>query len=150
MDASNQEQCESQKQYAHGIDGKDSISTREWYTIIRYMSARRPLSPQVFQILLSLAERPRHGYAIILEIQERTASKTRLTASTLYAALKRLLDAGLVAEVAAKAGDSDPRRRYYRLTPSGVAAGRAEAARLDALTTEARARRWLPARHFES
>jgi DNA-binding PadR family transcriptional regulator len=125
-------------------------STLIWYTITRYMTARRPLSPQVFQILLSLAERPRHGYAIILEIQQRTAGETKLTASTLYAALKRLLDAGLVAEVAAKADDPDPRRRYYRITAAGVAAGRAEAARLDALTTEARAKRWLPVRRAES
>jgi DNA-binding PadR family transcriptional regulator len=113
-------------------------------------SARRPISEQVFQILLSLADRPRHGYAIILEIQQRTAGETRLTASTLYAALKRLLDAGLVAEVEARADDPDPRRRYYRITAAGVAAGRAEAARLDALTSEARAKRWLPARRGQS
>jgi PadR family transcriptional regulator PadR len=112
--------------------------------------ARRPLSSQVFQILLSVAERPRHGYAIILDIQQRTAGQTRLTASTLYAALKRLLDAGLVAEVESRPNDADPRRRYYRITGAGVAAGRAEAARLDALTAEARAKHWLPVRRTTS
>jgi PadR family transcriptional regulator PadR len=110
----------------------------------------RPLSHQVFEILLSLADQPRHGYAIILDIQERTQGETRLTASTLYAALKRLLETGLVTEVVAKVETSDPRRRYYRITAAGVAAGRAEAARLDALTREARAKRWLPVRRVES
>ncbi len=110
----------------------------------------RSVSHQVFEILLSLADGPRHGYAIILDIQERTRGETRLTASTLYAALKRLLETGLVTEVAAGGETSDPRRRYYKITAAGVAAGRAEAARLDALTRAARAKRWLPVRRVES
>lgn len=56
----------------------------------------RPLSPQVFQILLSLAGQDLHGYAIIQDIADRTDGRLRLTASTLYAALKRLLDEGLI------------------------------------------------------
>ena len=115
------------------------------------MNTPRPLSHQVFEILLSLADEPRHGYAIILDIHERTAGQTRLTASTLYAALKRLLETGLVTEVVTRADTSDdPRRRYYKITAAGVAAGRAEAARLDGLTREARAKRWLPVRRVES
>lgn len=108
-----------------------------------------PLSPQVFQILLSLASGERHGYAIIQDIEARTAGETRLTASTLYAALKRLLDAGLIEEIDDKhvAGASaGPARRHYRLTKAGVRAGRAEAARHEQLASMARERRWLPAR----
>ena len=104
----------------------------------------RPLGPQVFQILLSLADRDLHGYAVIADIRERTGGEMRLTASTLYAALKRLLDDGLIEERAAKADDSDSRRRYYRLTRAGHAAGRAEAVRLEALAAMARERKWLP------
>jgi DNA-binding PadR family transcriptional regulator len=68
----------------------------------------------------------------------------RLTASTLYAALKRLLDERLIREIDTRPDDDDARRRYYRITASGRAAGRAEAARLDALAQMARGKRWLP------
>ena len=101
------------------------------------------MSPQVFHILLSLADQDLHGYAIIADIAGRTDGRVVLTASTLYAALKRLLDEGLVEELE-RPVDDDPRRRYYRLTRQGRAAGREEAARLDALAQMARDKRWLP------
>ncbi len=104
-----------------------------------------PLSPQVFHILLSLVDEEMHGYAIIKGVAERTDGEIRLTASTLYAAIKRLLDGGWIEEVtrrARTAGD-DPRRRYYRLTTLGRAAARAEARRLERLAAMARAKRLL-------
>jgi len=104
------------------------------------------LGPQVFQILLSLADRDLHGYAIIQDVRDRTGGRMRLTASTLYAALKRLLDQGLIEELDPPPGETDSRRRYYRLTKAGRAVGRAEAARLDELAAMARAKRWLPGR----
>lgn len=104
----------------------------------------RAIGPQVFQILLSLADADLHGYAIIGDIRRRTHGEVRLTASTLYAALKRLLDDGWIEERPAPADESDSRRRYYRLTPEGRRAGRAEAVRLEGLTAMARERRWLP------
>ena len=104
--------------------------------------APKPLSTPVFQILLSLADEELHGYAIIREIAERTAGEVRLTASTLYDAIKRLLDARWIAEVSDRpvGVKDDPRRRYYRITPSGLNAARAEAARLERLAAMARAR----------
>lgn len=102
------------------------------------------MSPQVFHILLALSSRDLHGYAIIAEIESRTGGEVVLTASTLYAALRRLLDTGLITELDERPDKDDPRRRYYRLTDKGAAAGRAEAARLDALAGLARAARWLP------
>ena len=102
------------------------------------------MTPQVFHILLALADRDLHGYAIIKEIADRTDGQMRLTASTLYAALKRLLDESLIEELDPPPGETDPRRRYYRLTRAGRAAGRAEAARLDSLASMARAKKWLP------
>ena len=101
------------------------------------------MSPQVFHILLSLADQDLHGYAIITDISRRTDGQVVLTASTLYAALKRLLDEELIDELERPVED-DPRRRYYRITRKGRAAGQAEAARLDALAQMARAKRWLP------
>ncbi len=104
-----------------------------------------PLSPQVFHILLSLADADLHGYAIIQDVAARTGGDVRLTASTLYAAVKRLLETGWIEERATRprAGD-DPRRRYYRLTTLGREVARAEARRLERLAAMARAKRLLP------
>jgi DNA-binding PadR family transcriptional regulator len=99
-----------------------------------------PLTTPVFQILLSLVDEDLHGYAIIQDIAARTNGDVRLTASTLYAAVKRLVDADWIEEVAARRANADPRRRYYRITRVGRAAARAEARRLDELAAMARAK----------
>ena len=107
--------------------------------------APTPLSTQVFQILLSLADDDLHGYAIIQDITARTGGEVRLTASTLYAAVKRLLDNGWIEETRRRPRtDDDPRRRYYHLTALGRAAARAEAQRLERLAAMARAKRLIP------
>jgi DNA-binding PadR family transcriptional regulator len=107
--------------------------------------AQGPLSTQVFHILLSLVDDDLHGYAIIQDVAERTEGEVRLTASTLYAAVKRLLDAGWIEERTVRPrGDDDPRRRYYRLTTLGRQVARAEAQRLERLAAMARAKRLLP------
>ena len=105
-----------------------------------------PLTTPVFQILLSLVDEDLHGYAIIQDIAERSGGEVRLTASTLYAAVKRLLDAGWIEELAERprAVKDDPRRRYYRITRLGREAARAEARRLERLAAMARAKRLLP------
>ena len=97
-----------------------------------------PLPPAVFHILVSLAARDAHGYAIMQEVADRAG--VRLGPGTLYTTIRRLLEQGLVAERrSAPGGDSDdPRRRYYRLTSYGRAAARAEAARLSDLVRQAR------------
>jgi DNA-binding PadR family transcriptional regulator len=106
-----------------------------------------PLSPQVLQILLSLADGPKHGYAIIADVRARTGSEISLTASTLYDALSRLADDRSIAEVDAPASaDRDSRRRYYSLTPAGREAVRAEVGRLERALASARATRLLRGR----
>lgn len=104
-----------------------------------------PLSTQVFHILLALVDEDLHGYAIIQDVAARTDGEVRLTASTLYAAIRRLLESGWIEEVARRPkGDDDPRRRYYRLTALGREVARAEARRLERLATMARQKRLLP------
>lgn len=76
-----------------------------------------PLTVPVFQILLSLVDDARHGYAIIQDIEARTEGEVRLTASTLYGAVARMLDAGLIDERDPPAGLE--RRRLYALTRKG-------------------------------
>ena len=108
--------------------------------------AAQPLSVPVFQILLSLADEEMHGYAIIQDVAARTRGEVRLTASTLYAAVKRPLDAGWIEELAERphVERDDARRRYYRLTALGREAARAEARRVERLAGMARAKRLLP------
>ena len=105
-----------------------------------------PLTVPVFQILLSLSDQDLHGYAIIQDIRARTAGEVTLTASTLYAAIRRLLDAGLVEELdeRPRPGDDDPRRRYYRIQPAGLDVARLEAARLERAVKMARQKRLTP------
>jgi len=105
-----------------------------------------PLTGPAFQVLLALVDGPRHGYAITQEIRTRTGGIEGLTASTLYAVLKRLLDEGLITEVDTDGTAAGPPRRAYALTRAGRAEGRAEAARLDALARLARSKQWMPKR----
>ena len=96
-----------------------------------------PLTVPVFQVLLSLVDQDLHGYALIRDIEARTEGEVRLTASTLYGALGRMLDARLIEEQPAP---EDERRRRYRITRAGRALLTDEAARLD------RAGRWARAK----
>lgn len=99
-----------------------------------------PLTPVAFEILLSLAEGDHHGYHIMQAVEERTGGRITLHAGTLYRALARLMDEGLIQELDERPdADSDQRRRYYRLTPLGRDVAEAEAARLESQVRAARA-----------
>ena len=77
-----------------------------------------PLTPAMFHILLALADRERHGYHIMQEVEERTEGKVRLGPGTLYGSIKRMLAAGWIEETEERPDRDldDERRRYYRLT----------------------------------
>jgi DNA-binding PadR family transcriptional regulator len=107
-----------------------------------------PLRPETFHILVSLADRERHGYAVMQDVSERTGGAIRLSPSTLYATIRRLLEDGLIGELAERPDPDhdDERRRYYQLTTLGRAVARAEARRLDQLVRDARAMGLLPQR----
>ncbi|HYN10747.1 MAG TPA: PadR family transcriptional regulator [Vicinamibacterales bacterium] len=99
-----------------------------------------PLTPLAFQVLLALADTERHGYGIILEVNERTDGLIRLRTGTLYTLLQRLLDESLIEESDTRPGpdQDDQRRKYYRLTELGRDVLAAEARRLESLIGEAR------------
>jgi DNA-binding PadR family transcriptional regulator len=100
-----------------------------------------PLTVPVFHILLSLLDEDLHGYALIRDIEQRTGGEVRLTASTLYGAIARMLDASLIEEL-----DREPgleRRRRYRITRAGRSLIRREAERLERATAWARDKRLL-------
>lgn len=88
-----------------------------------------PLSALSMEILVALAEEDLHGYAIIQAVQAQTGGRLRPGAGTMYAALDRMLSAGLIAEVTT-AADRAARRRSYGITPFGRQAARAEARRM--------------------
>jgi DNA-binding PadR family transcriptional regulator len=101
-----------------------------------------PLTVPVFQILLSLVDRDLHGYALIRDIEQRTGGEVRLTASTLYGAVARMLEAALIEERDQEPGHE--RRRRYRITRTGRALLRSEAERLERAARWARDKRLLP------
>lgn len=99
-----------------------------------------PLSPLTMSILLALAGGDRHGYALMQEIEQQTDGALRPGTGSLYAALQRLLDEGLITESAkAPRGGEDARRKTFGITPAGRAAARAEVARLVRVLEHARA-----------
>jgi DNA-binding PadR family transcriptional regulator len=98
-----------------------------------------PLRPVEFHVLLSLAAGERHGYGIIQDAEARGETSVP-DVGTLYRALRRMDDQGLIAaaERRAAADAGEERRNYYRITPLGLRVARAEARRLEALTRAAR------------
>lgn len=94
-----------------------------------------PLKTQWFHIMLSLAGGEEHGYAIMQEVLQRTQGKVRLWPATLYGSIKRLIEAGLIAESDDRPAPEldDARRRYYRLTTLGRRVLNAECERLQDL-----------------
>ena len=94
-----------------------------------------PLPSLSYYVLLALGEGAAHGWAIIKRIRELTDGSANPSSGSLYLAMARLQDDGLIAEDAA----DDERRRTYRLTPLGRAAARAESQRLERLVRRARA-----------
>ena len=104
-----------------------------------------PLPPATFHILLALAEGERHGYAIIQDVAEGTNGELKLSAGTLYRSIARMVEQGLISEVARRRTEAgDPRRRTYRITPFGTTVARAEMRRLSDLVRLARARGLKP------
>ena len=97
------------------------------------------LKPADFHILMALSQGPRHGYALMKEVERESQGGVRLEIGSLYRLLARLLDGGLIEEA-----DEDERRRYYRLSRLGLRVLKAEAARLAGLVELSRARKLLP------
>jgi len=100
-----------------------------------------PLPAAVFHILVALADRDRHGYSIMQEVAARTGGKVRLSAGTLYSSIRRMLEQGLIDELAESPdpASTDERRRYYRLTRFGRRVAMAEVSRLNELVRQAEA-----------
>lgn len=99
-----------------------------------------PMSPAILHILLALAAEDRHGYGIIREIARQSNGHYKVGPGTLYDNLKKLMDAGLVADTPKSASASNEDRRFYRLTLEGRSALAAEIDRLQTVIHDARSR----------
>jgi DNA-binding PadR family transcriptional regulator len=116
-------------------------------TMPKSTGSQRPMATAVFHILIALADQPRHGYGIMLDVADRTSGKVKLSPGTLYGSIKQLLEDGLIEELTSRAvKDADERRRYYRLTREGREAARAEMARMATLLGHARVTSLKPER----
>ncbi len=111
-----------------------------------------PLSPPVLYVLLAVADRPRHGYAIMQEVDRRTQGRINLLPGSLYSTIKRMLSQGLIEEegVAPRGESDDERRRYYRITADGRATAAAEMERLAAVVDFAKEKKVLPSQVAEA
>jgi DNA-binding PadR family transcriptional regulator len=97
-----------------------------------------PLSEPVLLILMSLADQPRHGYALLKDIEAISGGRVRLSTGTLYGALRRLLLEHLIQRFEQE--DTSRDKQAYRLTPAGLKALRAELDRMKHLTRAAATR----------
>lgn len=97
-----------------------------------------PLANLSYYVLLALGDGPAHGWAIVKRIRELTDQAANPSSGSLYLAMVRLEDEGLIAGTPAPENE-DERRHYYKLTSSGREAARAESRRLAHLVRHARA-----------
>jgi DNA-binding PadR family transcriptional regulator len=95
----------------------------------------KPLTEPVLLILLSLAGHPRHGYALLHDIESLSNGRVRLSTGTLYGALRRLLEDGWIERFAQE--DTSRDKQAYRLMPAGRKQLRAELDRMKQLTRAA-------------
>jgi DNA-binding PadR family transcriptional regulator len=98
----------------------------------------RSLTEPVLLILMSLADQPRHGYALIKDIETLSNGRVRLSTGTLFGALRRLLENGWIERF--EQADTSRGKQAYRLTPAGLGQLQVELDRMRQLTRAAAAR----------
>jgi DNA-binding PadR family transcriptional regulator len=97
-----------------------------------------PLTESTFFILVSLTSGPRHGYAILKDVQALSEGRLQLSTGTLYGAIKRLLDQGWITRIADPfPNDTDRERKVYVLTDLGRRILEAEMTRLRSVIAKA-------------
>jgi DNA-binding PadR family transcriptional regulator len=92
----------------------------------------KPLSEPVLLILTSLADQPRHGYALIRDIESLSGGRVRMSTGTLFGALRRLLEDGWIERFEQE--DTARQKQAYRLTGVGRTQLQVELDRMKQLT----------------
>src|SRR5882757_2815193 len=98
----------------------------------------KPLSEPVLLVLLSLADQPRHGYALMKDIEALSDGRVRLSTGTLYGALRRLLEDAWIERF--DQDDTSREKHAYKLTETGRAQLQLELERMKQLTHVGKAR----------
>jgi DNA-binding PadR family transcriptional regulator len=96
------------------------------------------LTEPVLLILLSLADKPRHGYGLLQDIKKLSDGRVQLSTGTLYGALRRLLEDFWIERFAQ--ADTSRDKQAYKLTETGRAQLDREISRMKQLTQAARSR----------
>jgi DNA-binding PadR family transcriptional regulator len=89
-----------------------------------------PLREEALWLLLALHRGAAHGYALMQAVEEQTDGRVAIQTGALYRYLHRLEADGAIEQVAAPRGETDERRRYYRITKFGRALSAAELRRM--------------------
>jgi DNA-binding PadR family transcriptional regulator len=108
------------------------------HVVSNNIGAARPLTEPVFLILTGLADQPRHGYALIQDIEQLSSGRVILSTGTLYGALRRLLEQGWIERFEQE--DTSREKQAYRLTREGRRQLQAEVERMRQVTRLAAAR----------
>lgn len=106
--------------------------------VVQQSGGQKPLSEPVLFILVSLSAKPRHGYALLKDIESLSEGRVRMSTGTLYGALKRLLDDRWIERF--EQPDTSRDKQAYRLTAAGLAQLQWELDRLKHLMRVATAR----------
>jgi DNA-binding PadR family transcriptional regulator len=77
----------------------------------------KALTEPVLMILLSLADQPRHGYALLKDMEALSGGRVRMSTGTLFGALRRLLEDGWIERFEQE--DTSRQKQAYRLTAAG-------------------------------
>lgn len=115
-----------------------------YHSVMRQVVARhidseaKTVSEPVFLILTSLLDQPRHGYALLQQVQRISDGRVRLSTGTLYAALRRLLEDGLIDRFEQE--DTSRDKQAYSLTAAGRRLLAAEVSRMKRLAAIAQVR----------
>jgi DNA-binding PadR family transcriptional regulator len=102
------------------------------------MLTDKPLSEPVLLILTSLSDRPRHGYALLQDIEALSGGRVRMSTGTLFGALRRLLEHRWIEPC--ELADTSRDKQGYRLTPAGRRQLQSEIDRMKYLTKAATTR----------
>ena len=123
------------------MQSSNVICSYPTYRLVTYMNdilSNLPLREPTFFILLSLSPSPKHGYAILKEVERLSDGRVKLSTGTLYGAIERLLDQGWIRRVDDPIPNGTNRpRKAYDLTELGRRALNAEIARLRKLVSVA-------------
>ena len=101
----------------------------------RHKADGKPLSEAVLLILTSLSDQPRHGYALLKDIEQLSGGRVRMSTGTLFGAIRRLVESRWIEPV--ELDDTTRDKQGYRLTPAGRQQLEAEIDRLTHLAKAA-------------